>query len=639
MAAICGETDEDEVESGEERIFQERDTVEVVQTLKEAEMCDTTVKLSRGGKPPNEQLQQANGGVAMSTRSEGAGQRLTSSATAVHNGSTITEPPKRGRGRPRKQPQIPTGEPSKRPRGRPKGTKNKSPTNSAQKVPYSQRRSKQVSGWQGSKRGRKAVSGQVSWQPWRENGFTMSTRSEGASQLSTFCMAAAQDQPASTEPLKKGRGRPRKQPQDGGKISRFADDPHSSPDLPPFTVEAQVSSANSFIAAWELQEQMVAEMRDTTVKLSRGGKPPNEQLQQANGGVAVSTRSEGAGQRFTSSATAAHNVSTITEPPKRGRGRPRKQPQIPTGEPSKRPRGRPKGTKNKNTPNSAQKVLYSQRRSKPVSGWQGSKRGEKAVSGQVRWQPWRENGVTMSTRGEGTGQPSTFCMAVAQEQPASTEPLKKGRGRPRKQPQEPTGEPFPKRPRGRPKGRGNKSPSKAAQKVPYSKRWRERKQLWQGNGAPMSIEGEGASQPLTSSVAAAQDEPANIVPPKKGQGRPRKQPQVSNQKEENFDEPSMVSQEVTNIVGKDEFVNQGRLKTSLVSMYQGRVVVSVAQFLNFACTLIIKLKQIVASMVRLYGSCPPNLCPLSSRQQPHSTVQQSRVRSLGDHSNLETNRL
>ncbi|XP_039919422.1 high mobility group protein HMGI-C isoform X1 [Hirundo rustica] len=66
----------------------------------------------------------------------------------------------------------------------------------------------------------------------------------------------------------------------------------------------------------------------------------------------------------------------------------------------------------------------------------------------------------MSAQGEGPGQPST----AAQEQPATAQPQKRGRGRPRKQPQEPTGEPSPKRPRGRPKGSKNKSPSKAAQK-------------------------------------------------------------------------------------------------------------------------------------------------------------------------------
>ncbi|XP_072336480.1 high mobility group AT-hook 1a isoform X3 [Scyliorhinus torazame] len=42
--------------------------------------------------------------------------------------------------------------------------------------------------------------------------------------------------------------------------------------------------------------------------------------------------------------------------PKRGRGRPRKQPQEPTGAPTpKRPRGRPKGSKNKVSPKSGRK--------------------------------------------------------------------------------------------------------------------------------------------------------------------------------------------------------------------------------------------------------------------------------------------
>ncbi|XP_015272631.1 PREDICTED: high mobility group protein HMGI-C [Gekko japonicus] len=84
----------------------------------------------------------------------------------------------------------------------------------------------------------------------------------------------------------------------------------------------------------------------------------------------------------------------------------------------------------------------------------------------------------MSTRGEGAGQPSTSSTA-AQEQPAT--PPKRGRGRPRKQPQEPAGEPSPKRPRGRPKGSKNKSPSKAAQKkagATGEKRPRGRPRKW-----------------------------------------------------------------------------------------------------------------------------------------------------------------
>ncbi|XP_075926856.1 high mobility group protein HMGI-C isoform X3 [Petromyzon marinus] len=47
--------------------------------------------------------------------------------------------------------------------------------------------------------------------------------------------------------------------------------------------------------------------------------------------------------------------------------------------------------------------------------------------------------------------------------PSTEQPLKRGRGRPRK-PQEPSGPPLPKKPRGRPKGSKNKGPSRAGLK-------------------------------------------------------------------------------------------------------------------------------------------------------------------------------
>ncbi|XP_078465569.1 high mobility group protein HMGI-C isoform X1 [Lampetra planeri] len=47
--------------------------------------------------------------------------------------------------------------------------------------------------------------------------------------------------------------------------------------------------------------------------------------------------------------------------------------------------------------------------------------------------------------------------------PSTEQPLKRGRGRPRK-PQEPSGPPLPKKPRGRPKGSKNKGPSRAGPK-------------------------------------------------------------------------------------------------------------------------------------------------------------------------------
>nr|XP_057946254.1 high mobility group AT-hook 2b [Doryrhamphus excisus]XP_057946333.1 high mobility group AT-hook 2b [Doryrhamphus excisus] len=49
--------------------------------------------------------------------------------------------------------------------------------------------------------------------------------------------------------------------------------------------------------------------------------------------------------------------------------------------------------------------------------------------------------------------------------PAAEPPQRRGRGRPRKQQQEPVGPPTPKRPRGRPKGSKNKGPKSALKKV------------------------------------------------------------------------------------------------------------------------------------------------------------------------------
>ncbi|CAH2277788.1 high mobility group HMGI-C [Pelobates cultripes] len=65
----------------------------------------------------------------MSSR-EGARQ-----SSSVEQPASPSQSPKRGRGRPRKPQKEPVaGEPSpKRPRGRPKGSKNKSPSKSAQK--------------------------------------------------------------------------------------------------------------------------------------------------------------------------------------------------------------------------------------------------------------------------------------------------------------------------------------------------------------------------------------------------------------------------------------------------------------------------------------------------------------------------
>ncbi|XP_055506769.1 high mobility group protein HMGI-C [Leucoraja erinacea] len=99
----------------------------------------------------------------------------------------------------------------------------------------------------------------------------------------------------------------------------------------------------------------------------------------------------------------------------------------------------------------------------------------------------------MSTRGEGPSQSTS-----APEQPAEP-PQKRGRGRPKKQQQEPTGPPTPKRPRGRPKGSKNKGPSKAAQKKAEptgEKRPRGRPRKWPQQEVPKKPaqeEGEGTS--------------------------------------------------------------------------------------------------------------------------------------------------
>ncbi|XP_067913280.1 high mobility group AT-hook 1a isoform X1 [Heterodontus francisci] len=60
-----------------------------------------------------------------------------------------------------------------------------------------------------------------------------------------------------------------------------------------------------------------------------------------------------------------------------------------------------------------------------------------------------------------TGAKPSQPLAVKQEKDVTP---KRGRGRPRKQPQEPTGAPTPKRPRGRPKGSKNKVSSKSGRK-------------------------------------------------------------------------------------------------------------------------------------------------------------------------------
>uniref|UniRef100_A0A4W3K134 Uncharacterized protein n=1 Tax=Callorhinchus milii TaxID=7868 RepID=A0A4W3K134_CALMI len=70
--------------------------------------------------------------------------------------------------------------------------------------------------------------------------------------------------------------------------------------------------------------------------------------------------------------------------------------------------------------------------------------------------------------------------AVGPRQPAPAQPGKRGRGRPRKEPQEPSGPPTPKRPRGRPRGSKNKEPRATQKKAepPGEKRPRGRPRKW-----------------------------------------------------------------------------------------------------------------------------------------------------------------
>ncbi|XP_060701235.1 high mobility group protein HMG-I/HMG-Y-like isoform X1 [Hemiscyllium ocellatum] len=102
-----------------------------------------------------------------------------------------------------------------------------------------------------------------------------------------------------------------------------------------------------------------------------------------------------------------------------------------------------------------------------------------------------------------TGAKPSQPLAVKQDKDVTP---KRGRGRPRKQPQEPTGAPTPKRPRGRPKGSKNKVTSKAGRKSGGAGGTKPR-------GRPKKLKGE------TSGT-------------KKPRGRPRKREKVEQEEEE-----------------------------------------------------------------------------------------------------------
>ncbi|KAJ3602482.1 hypothetical protein NHX12_030236 [Muraenolepis orangiensis] len=96
------------------------------------------------------------------------------------------------------------------------------------------------------------------------------------------------------------------------------------------------------------------------------------------------------------------------------------------------------------------------------------------------------------------------------------QPERRGRGRPRKPPQEPIGPPVPKRPRGRPLGSKNKGPRAPLKNVEPAreKRPRGRPRKWILKGwdpfpsmhlGPSEEAMEGPSEPPPSQVPAAEE--------------------------------------------------------------------------------------------------------------------------------------
>ncbi|KAM4582481.1 high mobility group AT-hook 2b [Fundulus heteroclitus] len=93
------------------------------------------------------------------------------------------------------------------------------------------------------------------------------------------------------------------------------------------------------------------------------------------------------------------------------------------------------------------------------------------------------------------------------------EPQRRGRGRPRKQQQEPVGPPTPKRPRGRPKGSKSKGPRTTLKKVEPvgQRRPRGRPRKWPRKVGPEVTEeqqgpSEEAEEGPSSSQVPAQEE-------------------------------------------------------------------------------------------------------------------------------------
>nr|XP_054586299.1 high mobility group AT-hook 2b isoform X1 [Nothobranchius furzeri] len=115
---------------------------------------------------------------------------------------------------------------------------------------------------------------------------------------------------------------------------------------------------------------------------------------------------------------------------------------------------------------------------------------------------WTDAGMSNS----GTKEPSPQSSAAQSPE----EPQRRGRGRPRKQQQEPVGPPTPKRPRGRPKGSKNKAPRTALKKVEPvgGRRPRGRPRKWPRKVVPEEQQGpsEEAEEGPSSSQVPEEEE-------------------------------------------------------------------------------------------------------------------------------------
>ncbi|XP_023810616.1 high mobility group protein HMGI-C isoform X1 [Oryzias latipes] len=118
---------------------------------------------------------------------------------------------------------------------------------------------------------------------------------------------------------------------------------------------------------------------------------------------------------------------------------------------------------------------------------------------------WTDKGMSDTGTKEHSPEPST-----AQ---STEEPKRRGRGRPRKQQQEPVGPPTPKRPRGRPKGSKDKGPRTALKKVEPvgERRPRGRPRKW-----PRKVAAEVSEKEQGPSEEVKEDPSTSQVPAQEG---------------------------------------------------------------------------------------------------------------------------